>query len=114
MEFLADFDINLVLHGHKHRATHSLLSIGGVGIEPRVIEVLAAGTAIKERDFEDRGHNFNLISIDESGFRSITQFFSKPAGERFIPADKSYGFARESLEQLYHARRMREKFTVDR
>jgi 3',5'-cyclic AMP phosphodiesterase CpdA len=114
IEFFADYHINLVLHGHKHRATRSLLSIGGVDVANRVIEVLAAGTAMKRNDFEDRGHNFNLISIDSSGFRSVTQYFSKPVGADFDSVGTSYGFSREHFEQLYEEKRSKQHYSVER
>jgi len=114
IEFFADYHVNLVLHGHKHRATHSLLSIGGVDVPNRVVEVLAAGTAMKRNDFEGRGHNFNLISIDSSGFRSITQYFSKPVGANFDSVGTSYGFSREYFEQLYEQRRASQHYSVER
>lgn len=114
IEFFADYGVNLVLHGHKHRATHSFLSIGGVAVQNRAIEVLAAGTAIKRNDYEDRGHNFNLISIDQSGFRSVTQFFSKPVGSVFVPGERSYGFAREYFEQLYENNKSSQRYAVQR
>jgi 3',5'-cyclic AMP phosphodiesterase CpdA len=113
IEFFADYRINLVLHGHKHRATHSLLSIGGVGVKNRVIEVLAAGTAMKRNDYEDRGHNFNVISIDASGFRSVTQYFSKPVGSEFDSVGTSYDFSREYFDQLYEDNRVKQHYSVE-
>jgi 3',5'-cyclic AMP phosphodiesterase CpdA len=111
--FFADYHIDLVLHGHKHRATHSMLSIGGVGVKNRVIEVLAAGTAMKLKDFEDRGHNFNVISIDASGFRSVTQYFSKEAGTEFESVGTSYDFSREYFDQLYEDTRSKKHYSVE-
>lgn len=112
IEFFADENIDLVLHGHKHRATHSWMSIGGVTVQNRIVEVLGAGTAMKRRDFEARGHNFNLITISNSGFRSVKQFFANPPGSPFIAADGTQEFLRPTCDQLYQNQIAHQLFSV--
>jgi predicted phosphodiesterase len=99
IKFFASQNIDLVLHGHTHQSTYSLLSVGGIDVENRSFEALAAGTASQSKA---DAHNFNLITIDKSRFRHVTQFFSKPEGSPFVPGRKSYGFARALFSQLHH------------
>ncbi len=82
IQFLAERKIDIVLHGHKHRAPHSLLELGTCIGRNRVIEVIGAGTAIAENDQDKRGNNFNLITIEDNGLRYVRQFFAQP-GEKF-------------------------------
>jgi Calcineurin-like phosphoesterase len=78
IEFLAANDIRMVLHGHKHSAPHSLLSLGTCGGRDRTIEFIGAGTAIATRDYEARGHNVNIITIEPNGLHYVRQFFANP------------------------------------
>jgi predicted phosphodiesterase len=80
LQFLAEQRVDMVLHGHKHRAPYSLLSFGSIGTDDRIIEVLGAGAAFKQKDFDPRGHNFNLICIEPDGLRYVRQFFCPPQG----------------------------------
>jgi predicted phosphodiesterase len=103
IQFLAEQDVHIVLHGHKHRAPYSLLSLGTCGGSDRFIEVLGAGAVVKSNDHDPRGHNFNLICIENSGLRYVRQFFAPP-GEPFreIPSE---GFLSHTCEQTYRRAR---------
>ncbi len=82
MRFMAENRIDLVLHGHKHRATWSHVRLGGTERQPFFLEILGAGSALKDSiDIDRRGHNFNLIDIAPNGMRSVRQFF-KPRGAK--------------------------------
>lgn len=81
LNFLAEHQIGLVVHGHKHRATWSHVRLGGSNTQAFFMEIVGAGAAMKASDYDPRGHNFNLIDIAANGVRTIRQFF-KPAGGR--------------------------------
>lgn len=82
LQFLGEQNIDCVLHGHKHRAPHSLLSLGTCGGRTRIIQVVAAGTAVAEStDREARGHNFNLVTVEDSGLIYTRQFFAQPGND---------------------------------
>jgi len=81
LQFLAETKVDMVLHGHKHSAPYSLLSLGSATADERVIEVLGAGAAVKTKDVDRRGHNFNLICIEPDGLRYVRQFFAPPQAE---------------------------------
>ena len=84
IQFLAEHRVEMVLHGHKHRAPDSLLSLGTCVTGDRVIAVLGAGTAVAGgTDREARGRNFNLICIEETGLHYVRQFFAQP-GDDFV------------------------------
>ena len=100
IQFLAEQNFHLVLHGHKHRAPYSLLNLGTCGGSDRVIEVLGAGSTIKGgADHDPRGHNFNLLTIENSGLRFIRQFFAAP-GEGFAELP-GLGFPHHTFEHAY-------------
>jgi len=100
IQFLAERRIDMVLHGHKHRAPHSLLALGTCGGRNRVIEFVGAGTAVaKGTDREARGHNFNLITIEDTGLRYVRQFFAQP-GEEFREV-RAEEFCEAAFESAY-------------
>jgi predicted phosphodiesterase len=83
-KYLAEFGVDLVFHGHKHRATHTRLSLGTSTGADRFIEILGAGTAAKSgTDHDPRGHNFNLITVEDRGLIYAQQFFARQPGEAF-------------------------------
>jgi predicted MPP superfamily phosphohydrolase len=100
MQFLAERKIDVVLHGHMHRAPYSLVSLGTCGKEARVLEVLGAGSVIKySPDHDPRGHNFNLLCVESRGLRYVRQFFALPGGDfSELPAQ---GFPIHSFEQAW-------------
>ncbi len=98
LRFVAENRIDLILHGHKHRATWSHLRVGGTSGEPFFLEVVGAGAAMKKSDYDPRGHNLNLIDIAASGVRQIRQFFKQPGGEHFDEAKPSR--AEEGVSRL--------------
>lgn len=88
-EYLAEFGVDLVFHGHKHRATHTKLSLGTSTGADRFIEVLGAGSAAKAgTDHDPRGHNFNLVTVEDYGLIYVQQFFARQPGDAFdeLPA----------------------------
>ncbi|HTS49898.1 MAG TPA: metallophosphoesterase [Bryobacteraceae bacterium] len=89
LRFLAENQIDLVLHGHKHRATWSHIRIGGVTDVPLFIEILGAGAAMKRTDYDPRGHNLNLIDIASGGVRHARQYFKKPGNPAFAELEAS-------------------------
>jgi len=95
LQFLAEQKVDMVLHGHKHRAPYSLVSLGN----DRVIEVLGAGAAVKTSDYDPRGHNFNLICVEQDGLRYVRQFFCPPQGTFSEPP--SYGYPAQSFSLAY-------------
>lgn len=83
-KYLAEFGVDLVFHGHKHRATHTKLSLGTSTGADRFIEVLGAGTVAKAgTDHDPRGHNFNLATVEECGLIYVQQFFARQPGDAF-------------------------------
>ena len=96
-QFLAERKINLILHGHKHRASNSLLAIGtsaGYDVE---IRVLGAGSAAKKNgDHDPRGHNFNLVTVDSNGLTFIDQYFAPP-GKEFRKSDSEDPLLHQTL-----------------
>ncbi len=97
--WLAEIGADVVLHGHKHRATYSGLSIGTSTGPNRIIQVLGAGTCMKSDDHDPRGSNFNVITIEDCGLRYVRQFFAQP-GEPFreLPIPK---FVTEAFDDAY-------------
>lgn len=89
LRFLAEQRIDLVLHGHKHRATWSHLRVGGATQIPFFVEVLGAGAAMKKNDYDPRGHNFNLIDVASGGIRQARQFFMERGSTRFLESRPS-------------------------
>jgi hypothetical protein len=89
LQFLAENKVDLVLHGHKHRATWSHLRVGGTSYEPFFIETVGAGSAMKRDDYDPRGHNFNVIDLAPGGARRVRQFFKPPAVDRFSEVEAS-------------------------
>ncbi len=76
LRFIAEQNIGIVLHGHKHNATWSQLRIGADSSQQHFVEILGAGSAMKDAsDIDSRGHNFNLVAVSHSGTRGIRQFF---------------------------------------
>ena len=100
LQFLAEKDVDMVLHGHKHHATYSLLSVATCVTDNRVIEVLGAGAAVKNKDYDPRGHNFNLICIESEGLRYVRQFFAAPQREFTEPPQ--YGYPLQAFERAYY------------
>ncbi|MGC2322691.1 MAG: metallophosphoesterase, partial [Terriglobales bacterium] len=83
IQFLAEQRVDCILHGHKHRAPHSLLSLGTCISSDRVVQVIGAGTAVAGgTDRESRGHNFNVITVEDTGLLFAQQYFAQP-GEDF-------------------------------
>ena len=100
LRFLAEQKVDLLLHGHKHRATWSHLRIGGSSTDTHFIEVVGAGAAMKSTDYDPRGHNFNLITIGGNGVRHVRQFFKRPQDPAFLETASSAGeTALETLVQ---------------
>jgi len=100
-QYLAEFGIDLVMHGHKHRAPHTHLSLGTSTGRDRVMEILGAGSATKSgTDKDPRGHNFNLITLEPCGLSYVQQFFAKQPGDQFQEmADQ--GFDRKVFDRAY-------------
>ena len=104
--------IDVIVHGHKHRATWSHLRIGGTSVEPFFIEVLGAGSAMKAGDHYPRGHNFNVIDVAPAGARHVRQFFKHPDADRFTETAASAAedglsrLIRSRFRQPYRARRL--------
>ena len=111
LRFLAENKIDVVMHGHKHRATWSHLRVGGTSFEPFFIETVGAGSAMKRGDHDPRGHNFNLIDIAPGGARRVRQFFKPPAADRFSEVDASP--AEELVSRLILSR-FRQPYSVRR
>ncbi len=106
LQFLAETKVDMVLHGHKHSAPYSLLSLGSATVDERVIEVLGAGAAVKTSDVDRRGHNFNLICIEPDGLRYVRQFFAPPQAE--FTESLPCGYPSQSFALAYqHAWRAR-------
>jgi predicted MPP superfamily phosphohydrolase len=97
--FLAERKIDMVLHGHKHRAPHSLLELGTCVGRTRVVEVVGAGTAVAKDDQDKRGNNFNIIVIEDNGLRYVRQFFAQP-GEEFREV-RGESFSMNAFESSY-------------
>jgi len=99
IQFLAERKIDIVLHGHKHRAPHSLIELGTCIGRTRAIEVVGAGTAIAKNDQDKRGNNFNIIVVENNGLRYVRQFFAQP-GEKFeeLPGES---FSINAFESSY-------------
>jgi predicted MPP superfamily phosphohydrolase len=113
MQFVAENRIDIVLHGHKHRAPYSMISLGTCGGNDRVIEVLGAGAAvIGTPDHDPRGHNFNLVCIEPFGLRYVRQFFAHP-GEDFREAPNP-AFPAQSFEMAYQRAVARERAREDK
>lgn len=82
IQFLAEHRIDCVLHGHKHRAPFSLLSLGTCIGKNRVVTVVGAGTAVAGgTDREARGHNFNMVTAEKTGLFFVQQYFAQPGDE---------------------------------
>lgn len=100
IQFLAENNVDMILHGHKHRAPYSLICLGTCVGSNRVIEVLGAGTAVVGgADMERRGRNFNLVTVEDSGLRYVRQFFAQPGGD--FHEISSSGFLSEALDGVY-------------
>ena len=84
LQFVAECQVDLILHGHKHNATWSHLRIGGTSHTQFFVEVLGAGAAFKRSDFDPRGHNYNLIDVAANGIRRVRQFFKPGGAPRFL------------------------------
>jgi len=102
LRFVAENKIDMIFHGHKHRATWSQMRIGGTSAEPFFIEVVGAGSAMKWADQDPRGHNFNLIDVAAGGARQVRQFFKHTDADRFVEAAASG--AEEGLSRLIRSR----------
>ena len=83
LRFMAEQRIHMVLHGHKHFATWSHLRVGGATDHAHFLEILGAGSAMKDGDIDSRGHNFNLITVSDAGVRRVRQYFKHPAASQF-------------------------------
>jgi len=105
LQLLAEKEVDAVLHGHKHRAPYSLVTLGTCGSSDRVVEILGAGATIKKTDYDPRGHNFNLLCIEDTGLRYVRQFFATP-GEDFREAF-NLGFVGHAIEHV-HRRAIRQ------
>jgi predicted MPP superfamily phosphohydrolase len=113
MQFLAENRIEVVLHGHKHRAPYSFLALGTCGGSDRILEVLGAGAGVIETpDHDPRGHNFNLICIEPSGLRYVRQFFAHP-GEDFRE-DPNPVFPSHSFDLAYQRSLVIQKRRADK
>jgi predicted phosphodiesterase len=100
LQFMAEQRIHYVLHGHKHRAPNTLLSLGTSVGSNRVVGIVGAGTAIKARgDRDHRGHNFNLLTIEDSGLMFVRQYFAQPGQEFQEDGILMHSFA--ALERVY-------------
>jgi predicted phosphodiesterase len=100
IQFMAERKIELVLHGHKHRAPYSMISLGSSVTNNRTIEMLGAGAAVcTDNDHDPRGHNFNLVCIEDSGLRYVRQFFAAP-NEDFTE-HLNPGFPDQSFDLAY-------------
>ena len=116
---VAEMKIDVIVHGHKHRATWSHLRIGGTSVEPFFIEVLGAGSAMKAGDHDPRGHNFNVIDVAPAGARHVRQFFKHPDADRFAETAASAAedglsrLIRSRFRQPYRARRLTWKVQAD-
>lgn len=74
--FAAEKRIDQVLHGHYHHGSWAHLRIGGDAETNYYVETVGAAAAMtKNSDIDQRGHNFNLISISPNRTRSTRQFF---------------------------------------
>ena len=102
LRFVAENKIDMIFHGHKHRATWSQMRIGGTSVEPFFIEVVGAGSAMKWADQDPRGHNFNLVDVAPGGARQVRQFFKHTDADRFVEATASA--AEEGLSRLIRSR----------
>ncbi len=119
LRFLAEHHIDLVLHGHKHRATWSNLRLGGSTTQPFFIEVIGAGAAMKSNDYDCRGHNFNLIDIAPNGVRSVRQFFKEAGAGHFeestpSEAERQVGdLVQSHFRVLYRMRKISWELDID-
>jgi hypothetical protein len=111
LQFLGENKIDLLLHGHKHRATWSHLRVGGTSYEPFFIETMGAGSAMKRDDYDPRGHNFNMIDVAPGGARRLRQFFKPPAAGGFAEVEASP--AEERVSRLI-ATHFRQSYSVRR
>ncbi len=99
LQLLAEKKVDVVLHGHKHRAPYSLVTLGTCGGGDRVMEILGAGATVKKTDHDPRGHNFNLLCIEDTGLRYVRQFFAPP-GEDFRESF-NLGFVSHAIEHVH-------------
>ncbi len=100
IQFLAEHKVDCILHGHKHRAPHSIVCVGTCAGTNRTIEVVGAGTAVAGGpDHEARGHNFNLITVEDSGLMFVQQFFAQ-GGEAFRE-EVAYPYVGHALGRVY-------------
>ncbi|MBI2686662.1 MAG: metallophosphoesterase [Acidobacteria bacterium] len=98
LRFVAEQRIDLILHGHKHYATWSDLRVGGAADTARFVQVLGAGSAMKENDYDTRGHNYNLITISSNGVRRVRQFFRATGETHFT--EKAPSPAEHAMQSL--------------
>jgi len=66
LQLLAEKKVDALLHGHKHRAPYSLLTLGTCGGSDRVVEILGAGAEVKKKDNYTRGHTIYLFNIEDT------------------------------------------------
>jgi predicted phosphodiesterase len=112
LKFLAENEADIVLHGHKHQATYSALSIATSAGTHRRLHVLGAGTCMKIDDHDPRGYNLNLITLEESGLRYVRQFFAQPKAP-FEEAPRGQ-FVVEALDDAYDQWQKRKGFTISK
>ena len=88
IQFLTEQHVDLVLHGHKHRASNSMLELTTCAGRNINLRLLGAGTSVKAGvDHDLRGHNFNLIHVENSGLILVQQYFAAP-GEAFAKSSE--------------------------
>jgi 3',5'-cyclic AMP phosphodiesterase CpdA len=102
LHFLAEHRVDVVLHGHKHRASWSHLRLGLASAEPCFVETLGAGSAFKDRDADPRGHNFNVVDVSDRGVRHVRQYFKPFESTRFEESERSE--AETQLDRLVQHR----------
>jgi 3',5'-cyclic AMP phosphodiesterase CpdA len=77
---LAQWDIDLVLHGHKHQSVTSALDVGTAYGATRKLFVVSSGTTLKKGD---GANTCNIITIRRRGQSEITRGRANP-GEKFV------------------------------
>jgi len=86
---LAQANIRLVLHGHKHHQHFARIVINPAESQFADLAVVSAGTPTHSRDPGTFKHGFNVIDVHVNGQIQITQYEAPPGGtfRRLDPID---------------------------
>lgn len=64
--------VRLIMHGHKHKRHFSRVTINANEPNEHEVAVLSTGTATVGSGTQRRGHNFNLLELDDYGNMKVT------------------------------------------